>query len=299
MTTNTDSAKWDLIVDAASAAASSTSASGFADEAENWARKTDGEAVSGEGYSSKAWAIGGTGVTDTASSGAAKEWATKAEDSTVDGSGYSALHHAAKASASATAASNSETNAQSSEDEAEAWAQKTDGEAVTGEGYSSKAWATGGTGVTDTAGSGSAKEWATDTTNTCDGTEYSAKEYAIGTQSGNTNGSAKQWAIGGGTGFDRDTAVSGGEYSAKYWANQAANSAQSQRDVYYGAFTTDAAAETYQTGTNGGTVDEGDIYFNSTSNRLRVYDGTNWNDAVVDTTGFATAGFSIAMAIAL
>jgi len=181
---------------------------------------------------------------------------------------------------------------------AENYAIKTDG-AVESSNYSSKAWALGGTGVTDTAGSGASKEWATDTTNTVDGTEYSAKEYAIGTQSGQTNGSAKQWALGGGAGFDRDTAVSGSEYSAKYWANQAANSAKSQRDVYYGGFSSDAAAETYQTGTNLGTVGAGDLYFNTTSNITRVYNGTSWNDVATDTSSFAGQGFAVAMAIAL
>ena len=111
-------------------------------------------------------------------------------------------------------------NASTNATKAQNYAIKTDG-AVESSNYSSKAWAIGGTGVTDTAGSGSAKEWATDTTNTCDGTEYSAKEYAIGTQSAQTNGSAKQWALGGGSGFDSNTAVSGGNYSAKYWALQA------------------------------------------------------------------------------
>jgi len=185
LTTNTDSAKWDKIVDAAaagtsaaaaaasatasaasatsasssaatattkageastsatSAASSSASASGFADEADNWARKVDG-VVESTDYSSKAWAIGGTGVTDTASRGAAKEWATEtsgtvdtseysakeyasgtqsgtggsakswaqtAEDTAVTGSSYSALHHAAKSAASATAAAASAANA--------------------------------------------------------------------------------------------------------------------------------------------------------------------------------------------
>jgi hypothetical protein len=43
----------------------------------------------------------------------------------------------------------------------------------------------------------------------------------------------------------------------------------------------------------------GDLYFNTTSNVLRVYTGSAWQDAAVDTTGFASNGFAIAMAIAL
>ena len=198
-----------------------------------------------------------------------------------------------------TNAETAETNAQASADEAENWAQKIDGEAVTGEGYSSKAWATGGTGVTDTAGSGAAKEWAVEQSGTVDGTEYSAKEYAIGTQTAQSNGSAKQWAIGGGVSFDRDTIVSGSEYSAKYWANQAANSVSTFDEKYYGTYSSDAAAETAHT--NGGfTVAAGDLYFNDTDNKLKYYDGTSWtNIEGVDTSAFATAGFSIAMSIAL
>ena len=107
ISTNTDSAKWDLIVDAAAA-------SDFTDEAEEWASKTNG-IVESTDYSSKAWSIGGTGVTNTASRGAAKEWATKAEDSTVDGTEYSAKHYAAKAQASKTAAETAETNAETAE----------------------------------------------------------------------------------------------------------------------------------------------------------------------------------------
>lgn len=193
-----------------------------------------------------------------------------------------------------TNAETAETNAQASEDEAEAWAQKINGEAVTGEGYSSKAWATGGTGVTDTAGSGSAKEWATDTTNTVDGTEYSAKEYAIGSQSGQSNGSAKQWALGGGASYATNTTVDGTNYSAKYWAEQAAASVDSFDDTYLGSKSSDPTLDN-----DGNALATGAIYFSTTASKLRVYDGSAWNDAVTDTTGFATAGFSIAMSIAL
>ena len=261
LTSNANSAKYDLIVDAGSATTSQTAAGNSAADAQ--------------------------------------KLAINAEDSQFtlsDGSttGFSALHHKEKALDAQTAAETAKTNAQGHENTAQDWAVKTNGEAQTGEGYSSKAWAIGGTGVTDASGSGSAKEWATDTTNTCDGTEYSAKEYAIGSQSGNTNGSAKQWALGGGASFDSNTAVSGSLYSAKYWAEQAAASADSFDDTYLGPKSSDPTVDN-----DGDALTAGDLYFSTTLNRLRVYDGAAWNDAVVDTTGFATNGFAIAMAIAL
>lgn len=201
-----------------------------------------------------------------------------------------------------TNAETAETNANASAVEAEAWAQKIDGEAQTGEGYSSKAWATGGTGVTDTAGSGASQEWATKTTAQVDGTEYSSKEYAVGTQTRGTTGSSKDWATyTGGT-------VDGSGYSAKYWADQAASSVANFDDKYYGNYATDAAAEDAHEAA-GYPVAVGDLYFNTTSNVVRYCQvaptgagapvGT-WADiATQDLSNYATAGFSIAMSIAL
>ena len=212
---------------------------------------------------------------------------TLSDGSTTD---YSAKHYQSVASAAAVAAASSETDAQASEDEAEAWAQKINGEAVTGEGYSAKAWATGGTGVTDTAGSGSAKEWATDTTNTADGTEYSAKEYAIGAQRrGQANGgSAKDWATyTGGT-------VDNASYSAKYWAQAAAASVATFDNKYFGSLSSDPTQDP-----DGSALESGDIYYSSSSGNMRVYNGSTWNDVATSTTGFASAGFAIAMSIAL
>ena len=114
ISTNADSAKWALVVDAAAAGASATLAS-------DWAKKTDG-IVDSTDYSSKAWSIGGTGVTNASGKGAAKEWATKTS-STVDGSEYSAKKYANDSAASAILAND--------------WATKTSGTVAGGE-YSAK-----------------------------------------------------------------------------------------------------------------------------------------------------------------
>ena len=202
-------------------------------------------------------------------------------------SASNAAASASTASGHATTATTKASEASASESNANDWAVKVDG-IVDSTDYSSKAWSIGGTGVTDTAGAGPAKDWATETTGQVDGTEYSAKEYAIGTQTRGTTGSAKDWAT-----YTAGT-VDGAEYSAKYWAEQAAASADNVDDLYLGPKSADPTVDN-----DGDALTTGDLYFNTNDNVLKVYDGSAWNAAAVDTSSFATAGFSIAMSIAL
>ena len=223
VSTNTDVAKWTLIVDAATATTSTTTAS-------EWASKTSGIVASTD-YSAKAYAIGGTGVTTSSGKGAAKEWATTTGGA-VDTSEYSAKEYSVGTTATSS----------------KSYALKVDG-AVTGTDFSSKAWAVGGTNVTTTSSRGAAKEWATSTGAAVDTSEYSAKEYAIGdvTASG---GSAKAWAIDGSSPDDS------GEKSAKTLAGEASTSAglASDHRADAGKYAVTGEDTTFSlTSTNGGT----------------------------------------------
>lgn len=193
-------------------------------------------------------------------------------------------------------------NAEEHAQEAKDYAIKVDGEVqengVNTGNYSSKAWATGGTGVTSAAGAGAAQEWATKPSNTTvDGTELSSKAYAIGDMNRGSAGahSAKDWA----SYVSGSNTVDGTYKSARAYAIDAANSVADFTQVYYGSHANDSDAETFHTNA-GNTVATGDLYFSTSENAVRVYNGSNWtNIETVDTSGFATAGFSIAMSIAL
>lgn len=277
ISTNTDSAKWFLLVDAASSSASATLA-------EEWATKTNGQVASTD-YSAKAWSIGGTGVTN--GSGAAKEWATKTSG-TVDGSIYSAKEYAAGSQASTGGS-------------AKNWAQETGG-AVTGASTndrSAKAWAQ--SALTGATLGGSAKDWAQYTGGTVDGTSYSAKYYS---QEAATSATlANDWAT------KTSGTVAGGEYSAKYHAQAAATSASNASTSASNAASAQSAAEAARDQTltafdnfddrylgtkssdptldnDGNALVAGALYFNSTSGAMKVYTGSAWVAAYVSGSDF-------------
>ena len=77
-------------------------------------------------------------------------------------------------------------------------------------------------------------------------------------------------------------------------AAAAAASADSFDDTYLGAKSSDPTVDN-----DGDALNAGDLYFNTSSNVMRVYTGSAWEDVAVSTSGFATNGFSIAMSIAL
>ena len=131
----------------------------------NYANKVDG-AVTGSDFSSKAWAIGGTGITDTAGKGPAKDWAIETTG-TVDGTNHSAK---------AWAIGGTGVTDTASAGAAKEWATETGSSVDTSE-YSAKEYAVG-TQRRGAASGGSAKDWATYTAGTVDNAEYSAKYYA-------------------------------------------------------------------------------------------------------------------------
>ena len=160
--TITDSTGTDVV---AAAAASATAAATSATLSGNYANKVDG-VVTGSDYSSKAWAIGGTGITDTAGKGPAKDWAIETTGA-VDGTNHSAK---------AWAVGGTGVTDTASAGAAKEWATEIASSVDTSE-YSSKEYAIG-TQRRGAASGGSAKDWATYTAGTVDNAEYSAKYYA-------------------------------------------------------------------------------------------------------------------------
>ena len=96
--------------------------------ANDWAVKVNG-IVDSSDYSSKAWAVGGTGVTDASGAGPAKDWATETTGQ-VDGTEYSSKEYAIGA----------QRRGQANGGSAKDWATYTSG-TVDNAGYSAKYWA--------------------------------------------------------------------------------------------------------------------------------------------------------------
>jgi len=253
LTSNTDSAKWDLIVDAASA---TTSASAAAASATAAATSETNAATSATNAANSATAAA-TSATNAATS------ETNASNS------------ASAASTSASNASTSETNAASSATAAASSATSAAGSATTATTQAS-------------AASTSATNAATSETNAAtSATSASSSATTATTKASEAATSATNAAT---SATSADTAKTAAQ-AAQAAAEAAADNFD---DTYLGAKASDPTVDN-----DGDALTAGDLYFNTTSNVLRVYNGSSWQDAAVDASSLASNGFAIAMAIAL
>jgi hypothetical protein len=256
--TNADASKWDLLVDAASAAedaaaaaASATAAAGSATAASTSATNAATSATNAANSATAA----GTSATNAASSATA-----------AAGSASTASTAATNAGNSATAAATSATNASNSATAA-----------ATSEGNAANS---------ATAASTSASNAATSATNAANSASTAT------TQASNAATSATNAANSATAADGSATAAAGSATAAASSATAAAASFDEFDDRYLGAKSTAPTVDN-----DGDPLIVGALYFDTTLNEMRVYDGSIWksagstvNGTAVRQTFTATAG---------
>ena len=242
----------------------------------------------------------------SASSSAAS--ATAAETSAAN-----AATSASAAAGSVSAANTAKVNAETAAAVAQDWATKTNAEVIVGQGFGAKKYATdAATSATSastsatTATTKAAEASTSATTATTQAGIATTKAAEASTSATNAAAyelSANNWAT------KTGSAVAGGEFSAKYHAQQAASSASSASSSASTASTARIAAEAARdqtlaafdsfddrylgTKTSDPTLDNdgnalvaGSLYFNSAAGTMKVYTGSAWVAAYVSGTDF-------------
>lgn len=233
-------------------------------------------------------------------------------------SATNAASSASAASSSATAAANSASAAASSESNAAT----SESNAATSESNAASSASTATTQATNasnsaTSASNSASTATTQATNAANSaTSASNSATTATTQATNASNSATAAASSASTATAQASAASTSATNAANSASSASTSASNAStaqtaaeaardaalaaadnfdDTYLGAKASDPTLDN-----DGDALNAGDLYFNTTSSVLKYYDGAAWNNIeATDTSGFATNGFAIAMAIAL
>lgn len=254
LSSNANSSKYDLIIDAASATTSATNAASSASAAASSASAASTSA------SNAATSESNAATSESNASTSASNASTSATN--ASNSATAAATSASNAATSESNASTSETNAASSASAASSSATSASNSASTATTQASNASTSASNAAT------SASNAATSESNAAT-SESNASTYASNASTAQTAAEAA-----------RDAALA---------------AADNFDDTYLGAKASDPSLDN-----DGDPLNAGDLYFNTTSSVLKYYDGSTWNNIeATDTSGFATNGFAIAMAIAL
>ena len=259
LTTNSDSAKWDLIVDAAAATSSANAAASSATAA---------------AASATAAAASATAAASSATDAQTAQTAAETAQTGAETAETNATTQATNAATSATAASTSATNAATSE---------------TNASNSATAAASSATSASNSASAASTSETnaATSATSAASSaTTATTQATAASTSATNAATSATNSAASATTATNAATAAQAAQAAAEL-------AADNFDDTYLGAKASDPTVDN-----DGDALNAGDLYFNTTSSVLKYYDGSAWQSIVPGITSESDP-FAIAFSIAL
>jgi len=249
ISSNADVAKWSLLVDAASATASASAAATSATAA----------AASASAASSSA-----SGASTSATNAGISAAASAASASTSTAQAVISTTQASNASTSATTASTQASNASTS---------------ATASAASASAASTSATSAAASA-----------STATTQASNASTSASAASTSASNASTSATASAASASTATTQATTATTQASNASASATSAAASAAAALtaldnfdDTYLGAFSSNPTLDN-----DGNALTTGDLYFNTVSNELRVYNGTAWQAAALTAASFLT-----------
>ena len=254
LTTNTDSAKWSLIVDAASATSSASAAASSATAA----------------------AASATAAATSETNAATSETNAATSETNASTSETNAASSATSASTSASNAATSETNAATSETNAASSATAAASSATSAATQASNASTSATNAATSETNAASSATAAASSASAASTSASNASTSETNAATSATNASTAQTAA--------ETAQAAAELAYDNFD-----------DRYLGPKASDPTLDN-----DGDALIDGALYFNTTGNVLKYWDGSAWqNVEATDTSSFATNGFAIAMAIAL
>jgi len=251
ISTNADSAKWDLLVDATAAATSAAAAASSATDAANSAtaaaasESTVAASATAAATSEANAAASATAAAASATAAAASETAAATSETNAATSETNAATSETNAATSASNASTSETNAATSESNAATSAST----ATTQAGNAATSASAAATSATNASNSATAAA----------SSETNAASSATNAASSATNAASSA------------SAAAASQTSAAASAAAAANAYDTFDDRYLGSKTSDPTLDN-----DGNALVAGALYFNSNANEMRVYDGANW-----------------------
>ena len=282
ISSNADVAKWDLIVDAQAATNSANSASNSASNASNFANAASNHASNSSNHASNSSNFANNS-SNSANTSATYLAGVSANANASANSAANASNFANNSSNSANSSANHSSNSSNFANNSSNHASNSSNFANNSSNSANSASASATTATTQ-AGYASSNA-ATATTQAGYASANATLALGYSSNSSNFANNSSNFA----------NTASNAANAANAARDAALTAADNFDDTYLGAKASDPTLDN-----DGGALNAGDLYFNTTSSVLKYYTGSAWLTVeATDTSTFASKGFAIAMSIAL